>query len=427
MLNNRKIFILIVSSIILYNILISPAIFPRVTVCPLDAVCITTFVVISSLLIRYMSILETRELEEKISIQHALMSTIINNTSYVMYLKELDGKILLTNEKHAELLGMSPDKIVGQYTKDLYENFETLEEDEQKVIEKKLPIKSERFVKILNQEEGHWYSIIKAPVFNRFHQVINIVVIFENIDKEKELEERKRTFIATMTHDLKTPTLAQINALDLLLKNCFGELKEPQREILNQIKGSCNYMSDLIFIILDTYLYDNGTVKIKPENFDIKELLNETINQISNLLINKKQIISIHSSLKSHIIEADKFQIKRVILNLLSNANNYGYPNTTIDIYISESDKASSILFNVVNKSKYISDVVLSDVFAKFKQTKNAKFHKTGTGLGLYLSKQIVDAHGGEIHASSNKEDETSTFGFSIPKTQANNVKLNDK
>lgn len=424
MLDRKKILILFISSVILYYILVTPTILPRVTVCPIDALGITVFVIISSLIIRYLSMLEAKELEDKIAAQYALMSTIINSTSIVMYLKELDGRIRLSNNKHADLVGLRPEEIVGLSTKDLYENFEIHEEDDRKIIETKLPIRTEKFVQVINQPEGHWYRITKAPVFNRFHQVINIVVIFENIDEEKELDERKKTFIATMTHDLKTPTLAQINALDLLLNNYFGELSTPQRDILKQIKSSCNYMSDLIFTILDTYLYDNGSIKLKLDKFDLEELLNETTGQMSNLFLDKKQVVKIHSSASSTTIEADKFQIKRVILNLLSNANSYGYPDSDIDIYIKDTNNSSSILFDIVNKSSYIPNEALSDVFAKFKQAKYAKFRKTGTGLGLYLSKQIIDAHGGEIHASSDQANETSTFGFSIPKTQSDKSQL---
>lgn len=100
-----------------------------------------------------------------------------------------------------------------------------------------------------------WCKLIKAPVLDDNGNVVSIVVIFQNIDKEKEIEERKNTFIATLTHDLKTPTIAQIKATELLLDNALGEINDEQRDILTQIKKSCKYMYDLIFTILETYLY----------------------------------------------------------------------------------------------------------------------------------------------------------------------------
>ena len=154
-----------------------------------------------------------------------------------------------------------------------------------------------------------------------------------------------------------------------------------------------------------------------------KVLSRETVDEVSNLLMEKRQTIKIHSTVSSSIITADKLQIKRVILNLISNANTYGFQNSEIDICLSDTEDSNGILLNITNKSHYISDDALVDIFVKYKQTKNAKFRKTGTGLGLYLSKQIIDAHNGEIHATSSRENETSTFGFSIPKTYVEAVK----
>lgn len=423
LLDFKKLVILVISSILLYYTLISPNILPRVTVCPLDAFCITVFEIITILTIRYLSMLEVKALENEIIVQHTLMKEIINNTSLAMYIKKPNGTILLANNKLSELLKIKPEDMIGRCVNDLYVDSNLYDEEDKKIIDTKQAIKSDKFLRPKNNNKGHWYRVTKTPVLNRYNQVISIVVIFENIDADKELEDRKNTFIATMTHDLKTPTLAQINALDLLLKNCFGEMTNSQREILNQIKGSCKYMSNLIFTILDTYLYDKGSIKIRLDSFNIEELIKETVDEVSNLLMEKRQTIKIHSTVSSSIITADKFQIKRVILNLISNANTYGFQNSEIDICLSDTEDSNGILLNITNKSHYISDDALVDIFVKYKQTKNAKFRKTGTGLGLYLSKQIIDAHNGEIHATSSRENETSTFGFSIPKTYVEAVK----
>ena len=220
-----------------------------------------------------------------------------------------------------------------------------------------------------------------------------------------------------MTHDLKTPTIAQIRALDLLLKNSFGALNEAQKETVTQIKNSCNYMYKLIYTILDTYLYDNGQTSMKYEEFNIIDLINETINEISNLAVEREQHITINSKLSGDNITADRFQLKRVITNMLSNAINYGFKNTDIEI-ITEDD-SKNIKVSIKNKANYIPEEKLIDIYEKFKTAQNAKFRKTSTGLGLYLSKQIIDAHKGSVYVSSNK-NETCTFGFSIPRTTEN-------
>ena len=99
-------------------------------------------------------------------------------------------------------------------------------------------------------------------------------------------------------------------------------------------------------------------------------------------------------------------------MNLLSNAINYGYRNTQITINLYEDN--NNISFEIKNHSKYIPEERLADIFEKYKTTDNTRFHKTSTGLGLYLAKQIIDAHNGKIYASSDI-NETCTFGFSLP------------
>ena len=112
------------------------------------------------------------------------------------------------------------------------------------------------------------------------------------------------------------------------------------------------------------------------------------------------------------IINADKLQIKRVIENLLSNSINYAYKNSTVKINLNI--KNSTVIFEVENKSPYIEPSVLKELFKKYK-TQTNYYNKSGVGLGLFLSKEIINAHLGQMHAKSSI-DETNTFGFWIPK-----------
>ena len=111
---------------------------------------------------------------------------------------------------------------------------------------------------------------------------------------------------------------------------------------------------------------------------------------------------------------ADKFQLKRVLINLLSNAINYGNYKTNIELILKEDE--NNIILNVKNKSDYISNDKILDLYEKFKRKDNIRFSKSGSGLGLYLSKQIISGHNGDIFAKSNKEEQSCTFGFSLPK-----------
>lgn len=415
MLNIKKTIILSVTTLILFIALISPTVLPDVTIGIKDAIVITVFVVVADLLMRFLGVHETKKLKKRILLQHSQMSTIINNLPFTISFRTPDGKILMVNKALANLLNYSQTDLIGRNSYEFYKNPQLIIDEDLQIVKDKKGLVSERIVEFIDKEPT-WYRVVKAPVINSKGDVEQIIVINHNIENEREIQERKETFIATLTHDLKTPTISQIKALDLLLKGSFGELTNMQSDLVLQVKQSCMYMYDLIFTILDSYLYDNGQTKIVLEKFDLLELTNEIIAEISNLLNEKNLKINLTSSVSQNLV-ADRFQIKRVILNFLSNAINYGYSNSNIDISIVEKD--SFVDLNITNKSQFIPEDRLKEMFIKFKSTTNVKFRKTSTGLGLYLSKQIIDAHQGKIYALSS-EDDTCTFGFSIPKKLKN-------
>lgn len=413
--NNKKAAVLLLTVSVLFYALTNKNILSSVTIPVKDAIVISIFIIISSLCMRFISLLGRKKLEEKIILQHAQMQTIINATPLLMYLKDVNGKILLSNNNYAELFGVLPDEIAGQNSYELYKDCIPQTTEDTGIIQTKKSMMVERQVQLSNGNL-EWIRTIKAPVLDAEDEVTGIAVVFQNIDSEKEVEERKNTFIATLTHDLKTPTIAQIRALDLLLNNTFGTLSNEQKDIINQIKQSCKYMNNLIFTILDTYLYDNGQIKISFKTFNIIDLVNDTIRDLSNLMQEKNQNIIIKSNIRSNEIVADNFQLKRVFVNLISNAINYGFKESTIEITLDETE--TDTILKVENKGKYIPQEKLSEMYEKFKRTENAKFRETSSGLGLYLSKQIIDAHNGKVFAQSS-EDNTCVFGFSLPKANA--------
>ena len=131
-------------------------------------------------------------------------------------------------------------------------------------------------------------------------------------------------------------------------------------------------------------------------------------------MVENEQNIIIKSNLADNKINGDKFQLKRVIINLLSNAIIYGNKKSNIELKLDED--VNNFSLSVKNKSNYIPEDKINDLYEKFKRKDNIKFQKSGTGLGLYLSKQIIVQHNGNIFAKSDKEEQSCTFGFSLPK-----------
>ena len=129
------------------------------------------------------------------------------------------------------------------------------------------------------------------------------------------------------------------------------------------------------------------------------------------MLKEKNVTIHINKEGRNFDTECDRMQIKRVLTNLLGNAISYAYNNTQILINIKQD--GNNISFDAKNESAYINPETMNNLFKKY-VSHAAKFNKVGVGLGLYLSKQIIDTHNGEIYAKS-YEDNHNIFGFTIP------------
>ena len=213
-------------------------------------------------------------------------------------------------------------------------------------------------------------------------------------------------------HDLKTPTNAQINSLNLLKNETFGKLNSEQQEIISLTQESCKYMSNLIGTIMETYRNNLGNFSLHKSEFDIIDLIKMICDEMNVLALRKGQTLEFKYVSDAVNINADKLQIKRVIQNLLSNAITYGFNNTEIEI-IAENTKDSFTLC-VKNQSEEIPQGELATIFNKFQKTRYAAINGSGTGLGLYLAKQIIECHNGEIFAESTRNGICS-FGFTIP------------
>lgn len=421
-MKEKKSIVIILMIVAIFYILVSPKILSSVTLPHYDACIICTIIAIVTLSLMLLSKFEIKNLERKLIRQQSQLTAIINNCPFVVYLKSVDGKIILANEVTSELSSLDAEKLIGMCAYNLIADPTVCKREDAELLKNKEIITGERYEKFANGK-SHWVRIVRVPILDEKDNISSIVVIFRVIDDVKDLEDRKNSFIATLTHDLKTPTIAQIRALDLFLNEAFGAISEEQKLMLEQIKHSCQYMYDLIFTILDTYIYDNGLTKINPVKFNMQDLINETIRGLSNLLSERNQKLRINVDLVSSNIVADKLQLKRVIINLFSNAITHGFKNSEIEVFVGENDE--NMKFEIKNKSEYIAEGQMKEIFEKYKHKENSKSMKTSTGLGLYLSKQIIDAHNGRMYAHSD-EDQNCVFGFEIPKNTSL-IELNSK
>lgn len=231
----------------------------------------------------------------------------------------------------------------------------------------------------------------------------------ENITEKRTEQEAQASSLAMITHDIKTPIFAISQALELICKGKFGELNPTQKEVLELCLNSSTFAKYLVGNILCSYKTDNSNINLNIEEFNLSKIIENCKNEISFLIKEKPLNINLNIP-KAYTIKGDKNEIQRVILNLLYNAVTYSKPNSDIDINLNFDE--IYLHFSVSNESEYIPKEDISSIFNKNFSIEN-KYNKPGTGLGLYVSNKIIQAHGGEMIAKSSTNN-INIFGFRL-------------
>ena len=255
-----------------------------------------------------------------------------------------------------------------------------------------------------------------ATYSNSKPTVLSYISIFESLWNEAKLYEKlkihdkmQKEFINIASHEMKTPTQAILGYSDLVQKH-----PEKREEMLNAISRNAISLQKLTNDILDVTRIESQTLNLNKENFNLNDLIRNIVedyrNQIEkdnninlDLLYNKPNVNGFL------IVEADRERISQVISNLLSNAIKFTKEGV-ISITAAEKKPDNEALVKVEDTGQGIDSGILPRLFTKF-ATKSF----TGTGLGLFISKSIIEAHGGRMWAENNADRKGAKFAFTLP------------
>ena len=228
----------------------------------------------------------------------------------------------------------------------------------------------------------------------------------------EKLQKERNKFTCILNHDIKTPLLAQIQSLELILKERFGKINDSQKNILNEILNSNYFLFEIVSNAVFLAKYENEQPKLKLENIDILEQIEDCCNMIKNFAQEKSQKIIIKTNKKNEIkLKADRLMIQKIIFNILSSSISYGFEKSNIEITVKESK--NSISFCTRNKSIYMTKEKINSLFEDKKNL--CDFNQLGMSLNLNIAKKLINAHKWNIIAES-KKDNSSTFGFVVKK-----------
>ena len=233
--------------------------------------------------------------------------------------------------------------------------------------------------------------------------------------------ESKTKFFANMSHEIRTPLNGILGSMPWLVDS---ELDHDQRRTVDTIQNSANNLRELVDNILDVTKVEAGKMALLPKWFHVRNLCEEVIDTVSSRAIERG--LELNYSLESNVpimVKADAFRVRQVLLNLLGNSVKFteqgevymrcSFRDATPPDLNASASNTGLLAFDVVDTGRGFKEDDFQRLFKQFSQVGGASSHEAGSGLGLFLSKQLVELHGGELSVKS-KAEEGSTFSFYV-------------
>lgn len=244
------------------------------------------------------------------------------------------------------------------------------------------------------------------------------------LQAQEKLASVREDFASTLTHDLKTPLLGAIETLKAFQNGQFGEVQPEQTTILNTIIRSHRTSLQLVETLLDVYRNDIEGLQLHLEPVNLGTLAEEVANSLSELAASRRVYLSVRysdSGFRQFLwANGDALQLQRVFANLLTNAINHSPRGKKVEVLLET--QAQYQVIQVIDAGAGIKPDEMPHLFDRFYQGQSDR-QARGSGLGLYLTRQIIAAHGGTIWAE-NRSPRGAIFGFRLPLIPTNANRL---
>ena len=356
---------------------------------------------------------------EKLMIEKIRIETLINNMKDPVIGLDDTGLVLFMNHTALKIAGLKKEDAIGKpvqniavrndLIRSLIQDFFLPQKENNETSTSVEPIK----IYADNKESYFEKEIIPIniiPTGEKKEKLIGNVILLQNITPYKELDFAKTNFIATVSHELKTPISSIKMSIKLLENKATGMVNEEQRSLLDSIKDDANRLLKITGELLNMTQVESGSIQITAIPTDAEEILNYAINA-NKQAAETKQIkfdIAIAEGLPKLVADSDK--TAWVLTNLISNAIRYSYENSVILISINQQE--GKIKYIVTDSGQGIAEEYVERVFDRYFRIPGTK--KEGTGLGLSISKEFIEAQGGEITVES-ELGKGSSFTISLP------------
>jgi len=346
----------------------------------------------------------------KLLFEKKRLETLINNMNDPIIGLDNEGIVLFVNDEALKIIGLKSEDIIGKPASELAISNDLI----RSLILKESETPKKQALKIFAHGKESYFekeihNITITPTGEEKEINIGDVIILRNITLFKELDFAKTNFIATVSHELKTPIASIKLSLQLLENEKTGDMNDDQKQLVESIKDDSQRLLKITGELLNLSQLETGNIQLNIGKSNPHEIIKYAVEAVK-VQADQKQIqlvIDANENLKN--VKADAEKTGWVLINYLSNAIRYSSEKSTILIKLKEEN--NQMVFQVIDTGKGIDTRYKDKVFDKYFQVPGSQ--KSGTGLGLAISKEFIEAQNGSVGVESNL-GLGSTFWFSL-------------
>lgn len=358
-----------------------------------------------------------REKTATISEEKAKDEAILSNIGEGMVATDKDERIIFANKQAELLLRIVSSQIKGKRWSDVVkvadEKGNALKDNKSSLLQALKESKKVVASVYLSSGTKKFPAVITATPVVLLGQTIGAIAIFRDITKEKEIDTAKTEFVSLASHQLRTPLTAINWYTEILLKEEIGSINQKQKIYLNQVYKSAKRMIELVNSLLDVSRIELGKFHISVQPINLVEVAEAVFKDLKSLIDLKKINVGKVYEKNLPVIMTDPKLIRIILENLISNAVKYTPDRGKIRLEIAR--KGDFFLLKVSDNGYGIPEKARSKIFSKLFRADNIReIDTTGTGLGLYLVRAIVEKLGGRINFES-RENVGTTFFVKLP------------
>jgi signal transduction histidine kinase len=273
--------------------------------------------------------------------------------------------------------------------------------------------KSDELVHVAHGKSSFYFRPRQTRIVDEHGRIEWIVTLLEDVTRFKQLDQMKSEFIATVSHEFRTPLTSIKMAVGILLEEVLGRLDARQRDLLHATREDCERLTKLVKELLDFSRLESGTYQRRSELIDLRQVLEDALAPLR--LLFQKQEVQLRLEVDPQLprLWGDPQQLSWVVNNLVSNALRYTPAQGHVTIFARREHETVQV--EVADTGRGIPNEALDTIFDKFVQVKDAKESTPGSvGLGLAIAREVVEGHGGKIGVTSTL-GQGSTFYFTLP------------